>query len=160
MTAAVAVLTWSTLWLAGGWRWLAHFFFPVAFLFIAIPWPDRFEGPFIQFLTQLNATTTVEILSFLGMPSVRLGNLILIEPGLVGVQEACSGLRFFQSTLMVSLFLGELFRFDLWRRLTFVVLGTSLSMLFNIAWMKFASSNSACGGRAPLARTRPLSGRN
>lgn len=137
MALAVAGLTWLGLGLAGGGAWARHFFFPVAFFLLAVPWPTQFEFPFIQTLTQLNASLTVELMSLLGVTAVRMGNLILIEPGMVGVQEACSGIRSFQSTLMVALFLGELFRFNLWRRAVFVVLGATCSMGFNILRTSF-----------------------
>jgi exosortase/archaeosortase family protein len=43
---------------------------------------------------------------------------VLIEtgPGLVGVDEACSGIRSFQASVMVALFLGELFSYSILRR--------------------------------------------
>ena len=119
-----------------GSRW-SHFAFPVLFFLLAVPWPDRFEGPFIQALTELNAAFTVEVMAFLKVAAVRMGNIILIEPGMVGVQEACSGIRSFQSTLMVALFLGELFRFSFWRRVVFVITGAMLSFGFNIVRTSF-----------------------
>ena len=134
---SVAVLSWCLLWSAGGGRWVRHFFFPVAFFLIAVPWPDRFEFPFIQALTHLNAGITVEVMAFLKVAAVRMGNIILIEPGMVGVQEACSGIRSFQSTLMVSLFLGEMFRFSFWRRVVFVMSGAALAFGFNIVRTSF-----------------------
>jgi len=137
LTLAMAGLTWLAFGLVGGAAWVRHFFFPVAFFLLAVPWPTQFEFPFIQTLTQLNASFTVELMALLGVTSVRMGNLILIEPGMVGVQEACSGIRSFQSTLMVALFLGELFRFNLWRRAVFVVLGASCSMFFNLLRTSF-----------------------
>ena len=137
LALTVVVLTWNVLWSAGGMAWVRHFFFPVAFFLLAVPWPDRFEGPFIQMMTELNATLTVEVMSFLKVAAVRMGNIILIEPGMVGVQEACSGIRSFQSTLMVSLFLGELFRFSAWRRVAFVLTGATLAFGFNIVRTSF-----------------------
>jgi len=116
---------------------VSHFAFPVLFFLLAVPWPDRFEGPFIQALTEFNAVLTVEVTAFLKIAAVRMGNIILIEPGMVGVQEACSGIRSFQSTLMVALFLGELFRFSFWRRVVFVFLGALLSFGFNIVRTSF-----------------------
>jgi exosortase len=121
------VLLWS-----GGFGWVRHFGFSLLFFFVAIPWPERIEWSVIGALTELNASITVELLSFVDIVAVRIGNLILIERGMVGVEEACSGIRSFQSTLMVALFLGELFRFNLWRRLVFMVAGALLAFAFNI----------------------------
>ena len=135
--ASAVLLTVGSIYLVGGGRWVVHFGFPVLFFMVAIPWPERIEWPFIQALTRLNAAITVELLSLVKITAVRIGNLILIERGVVGVEEACSGIRSFQSTLMVSLFLGELFRFSFWRRATFLVLGALISFGFNIVRTAF-----------------------
>src|SRR4030095_7974163 len=37
-TAAVAALTLLCIWCAGGKPWLRHFVFPIAFIFVAVPW--------------------------------------------------------------------------------------------------------------------------
>ena len=37
--AAVVTLTLLLIWWAGGKAWLRHFAFPVAFIFVAVPWP-------------------------------------------------------------------------------------------------------------------------
>ena len=135
--ASAVILTLGGIYLVGGGRWVIHFGFPVMFFMLAIPWPERFEWPFIQALTRLNAAITVEALSFIKIIAVRIGNLILIERGVVGVEEACSGIRSFQSTLMVSLFLGELFRFSFWRRIAFLLLGALISFGFNVVRTAF-----------------------
>ncbi len=52
------------------------------------------------------------------------GNLIEVGAGIVGIDEACSGVRSLQSALMLSLFLGEMHRFGWLRRIG--LLGGSL----------------------------------
>lgn len=128
----VVCFTLGIIYLLGGRRWVTHFGFAIAFFLLAIPWPEWIEWPFIRTLTQLNAAITVEVLSLLKIAAVRIGNLILIERGVVGVEEACSGIRSFQSTLMISLFLGELFRFSFWRRVLFLLLGAMISFGLNV----------------------------
>ena len=51
---------------------------------------------------------------------------------MVGVDEACSGIRSFDATLMISLFLGELYRFGLLRRIGLVGFGVALAFGCNI----------------------------
>ena len=41
------------------------------------------------------------------MAAIQRGNLIELSTGVLGVDEACSGIRSFQSTLMAALFLDE-----------------------------------------------------
>ena len=117
----------------GGWPWLRHFFFPAAFFLIAIPWPRNAEEALMGFLMEKNAIAALEVLHWCGYEAVRRGNLIALPSGLLGVEEACSGVRSLQSGLMASLFFGEIFRFGIFARgvllcaaLGFAVIGNFL----------------------------------
>src|SRR5207249_952825 len=107
--------------------------FPLCFFLIAVPWPTLIEAPLVQFLTHTNAATTVEVVGWLGIPSLLRGNIIEVGTGMVGIDDACSGIRSFQATLMISLFLGELFRLAVRRRLVLVLGGCLLAYIFNVA---------------------------
>ena len=100
----------------GGRPWLRHFFFPAAFFLIAVPWPRNAEEAFMGFLMEKNAIAALEVLHWCGYEAVRRGNLIALPSGLLGVEEACSGVRSLQSGLMASLFFGEIFRFGMFAR--------------------------------------------
>ncbi len=107
---AVVKLTLLLLWSAGGRAWLRHFAFPVAFIFIAVPWPTALEVPVIQGLMRLVAHVAAETAMLLGTPAQVEGNLIRVSNGLVGVNEACSGIRSLQTSLMIGLLFGEVKR--------------------------------------------------
>ena len=51
---------------------------------------------------------------------------------MVGIDDACSGIRSFQATLMISLFLGELYALSAWRRALCVLAGFGLAFVFNV----------------------------
>jgi exosortase len=108
----------------GGNRWVRYFAPPIAFMLIALPWPVEMEKTAIQGLMRLVAGLTVDIVNLLGIPAIQHGNLIEVGAGLVGIDEACSGVRSLQSSLMLSLFLGEINRWSWKRRL--VLLGASM----------------------------------
>lgn len=112
---------------------LSVFVFPLFFFLVAVPWPSFIEAPVIQTLTNANTGVTLEVLTLLGVSAVQHGNLIQVATGVVGVDEACSGIRSFQATLMISIFLGELCRFSVLKRLFCVVLGFLLAFAFNVA---------------------------
>ena len=57
---AVVTLTLLLLCWAGGKAWLRHFAFPVAFIFIAVPWPTALETPVIQGLMRIVARVAAE----------------------------------------------------------------------------------------------------
>jgi exosortase len=113
--AAVGI-TFIILYFLGGRSWSRHFAFPVIFFLIAVPWPTRLEHPLIEKMSKLNAAVSAVSANALGSPAVRHGVLIETGPGFVGVDEACSGIRSFQASVMISLFLGELFSFTILRR--------------------------------------------
>lgn len=129
----VSLITAFIVWGWGGTRWLVHFGPALAMLLFAIPWPMRFETGLTQELMRIVATVTTETLNLIGIFAIQRGNLIELESGLVGVEEACSGVRSFQSTLMAAYFLGELFRFPWVFRGAVIALGLFVAFLLNIA---------------------------
>lgn len=109
-------ITFILLYFMGGRKWSRYFAFPVIFFLIAVPWPTRLERPLIEDMSKLNAAISAIAANVLGSPAVRHGVLIETGPGFVGVDEACSGIRSFQASVMVALFLGELFSYSILRR--------------------------------------------
>ena len=102
---------------------------------MAVPWPTSIEQSLIQGLTRADAGATTELLGWLGVPAMQHGNVIEVATGDVGIDEACSGIRSFQATLMISLFLGGFYRLNFTRRLVLVLAGFAMSFLFNLARM-------------------------
>ena len=83
----------------------------------------RFEGR-SSFYTWLYSITVK-----LTIPAVQHGNVIEVKIGLVGVDEACSGVRSLQATLMVSVFFGELYCASWLRRIVLVLCGAPIAFL-------------------------------
>ena len=108
----VVGLTLLVVYLVLGVEWLKRLAFPIAYFLVAVPWPTILEMPVIQGLTRADAGITVELLGWLGVPAMPHGNVIEVATGEVGIDEACSGIRSFQATLMISLFLGEFYRLN------------------------------------------------
>ena len=122
----------SIISLAGGSAWLRWFSFPFIFVLTAIPWPHSLEKPITNSLMHGTAGVTVEILCLIGIPSTQSGNLVQIENGTIDIAEACSGIRSLQAMVMISLFIGELFRLKPARRLLLLVIGLSVTLLANV----------------------------
>ncbi|MFL6527018.1 MAG: exosortase/archaeosortase family protein [Chthoniobacterales bacterium] len=133
MALGVAAITAAAIYLARGWPGLRHFAFPILFFFVAVPWPTQIEHLVIQGLMRADAAINVEVLNAIGIPAVQLGNVIEVGSGFVGIDEACTGIRSLQATLMVSLFLGELYGFNVVRRLVLVAAGALLAFVCNLA---------------------------
>ena len=148
----VVGLTLLTLYFALGIQWLKRFAFPVVYFLVAVPWPTFLEIPLIQGLTRADAGATVELLGWLGIPAMPHGNVIEVATGEVGIDEACSGIRSFQATLMISLFLGEFYGLNFTRRITLVIGGFVMSFLFNLARMSVLVWVAAHQGIGAIAK--------
>ena len=125
-------LTLYAVYLAGGKGWLKQAAFPVVFFLVAIPWPTLFEAPIIQGLSRINAAMVVNVMGILDVPAFQHGNLIEVSTGIVGINDACSGIRSLQSSLMISLFLGEFYMFSWRRRLLLIPISFALAMSLNV----------------------------
>src|SRR5947207_14460230 len=130
-SASVATLTLLCIWSAGGKPWLRHFAFPIAFFFVAVPWVTPIEVPIIQGLMRVVAAVAAETVTLFGIPTQLEGNLIRVSSGLVGVNEACSGVRSLQTALMIGLLFGELKRLSVLRRIVLVAGAIAIALTAN-----------------------------
>src|ERR1700730_6358773 len=131
--AAVATLTLLYIWYRGGATWLRHFAFPIGFFFVAVPWVTPMEAPIIQGLMRVIAALASETANLFGIPAQLEGNLIRVSTGLVGVNEACSGVRSLQTALMIGLLFGELKRLSIWRRIALLFAAAAIAFVGNYA---------------------------
>lgn len=131
-TGLVVILTGYALFRCGGWSWVRHFGFAIAFILLALPWPYGLERSLTQNLMRIVAGITVEVLGLVSVPAMQHGNLIEVGTGMVGVDEACSGIRSFQSTLMAALLMGEMYRLRFVGRIALLGTGLSLAFALNI----------------------------
>jgi exosortase len=148
----VVGLTMLAVRLMLGSAWARRVAFPICFFLVAVPWPTIVEGPLIQLLTRVCASISVEVVGCLGIPSIQHGNLIEVAAGTVGIDEACSGIRSFQSSLMISLFLGEFYRLAPWRRMVLVPAGFLLALVFNVCRISFLTCVAARQGVPAIAK--------
>jgi exosortase len=128
---------------------LKRFAFPILFILCAVPWPQRFELVLVQALMKDVASSSAGILAWLNVPALASGNLVHLPNGVVGIDEACSGVRSLQAMLMTSLFLGQLRRLQLGSRLGLVVAALGLALAFNVlrtatlVWIAFTHGIAA-----------------
>jgi exosortase len=131
--AAVTTLTLLYVWYIGGAPWLRHFAFPILFASIAVPWVTPIEVPIVQGLMHAVAGIASEAATLFGIPAHVEGNLIRTLSGVVGINEACSGVRSLQTSLMIGLLLGELKRLSIWRRVALVAGAIAIAFIGNCA---------------------------
>jgi len=128
--AFIALLI-AAVWTLLGWEFVWASFFPLMFLFFAVP-----VGEFlIQPLMGVTADFTVTMLQATGIPVYREGTFFSIPSGDWSVVEGCSGLRY----LIASITLGVLYAYLTYR-------SWKRRLLFSIAAMivpVFANSGRA-----------------
>ncbi|MFL6529310.1 MAG: exosortase/archaeosortase family protein [Chthoniobacterales bacterium] len=128
----VVTVTLIELRRVGGPSWVRHFAFPICFTLVAVPWPVLFEHGVVQALTRAVAYIAVDVAGWIGIAANQVGNIIQLTNGFVGVDEACSGVKTLQASLMVSLFLGELLMLTKTRRVMLVVVGCAWVLACNV----------------------------
>ncbi|MCX8156509.1 MAG: exosortase/archaeosortase family protein [Verrucomicrobiae bacterium] len=131
LAGGMVAATLGVAWLAGGRLWVRHFAFPVWLLLVFLPWPTRLEQWVMSHLVQFNVAAVIHALGVLGIPALARGSVMEMETGLVGVDEACSGIRSLQATLVAALVLGELRRLPGWRRLQLLGGGLGVAVCTN-----------------------------
>jgi exosortase len=146
LTGLATVATWLMVAQVGGLPWVLHLAFPVLFFFTAVPLPHPLENEIMQWLMQRNARLAAEFLHWWGVEAEVQGNLIRLASATVGISEACSGIRSLQGTLMMSLFVGEIFGLKRWRRLWLLLAGAGCALVSNTARTLFLCLMTERGG--------------
>jgi exosortase len=113
-------------------RTLRHFAFPFLFFFLAVPIPKILWNPIVFTLQSWVSILDVELLNLSGIPAARQAHVILLPNGAVGVDEACSGIRSLQSSLMAALFIADLVLHRLSAKIAFFFLGIGLAIIGNL----------------------------
>ena len=131
LAGETVVLSLGVIYISGGRGWLFHFAGSILLILAAVPWPSFLERGIVHLLTRLGTLVTVSGLSLLRVDAVQHGNAIELASGFVGLDEACSGIRSLQAGVMMSLFLGELFRTPTRRRIALVVAGVVIAFVCN-----------------------------
>lgn len=107
--------------------------FPLLFFLTAVPWPPRLEQPVTSTLMRWVAAATAELLHWLGVEAQTSGGAIALRGGLVGITEACSGIRSLQAGIMFGLAMGEWFLLRPTRRILLLALAIIAALLTNLA---------------------------
>src|SRR5438477_389949 len=125
-------LTLLICWFTGGKTLLIAELFPVLFFLTAVPWPPRFEQPITAGLMQAVAGATTAVLHWFGIPAQTTGGAITLRTGVVGITEACSGMRSLQAGVMFGLAMGEWFLLRPLRRIALLLLAIVLALCTNL----------------------------
>ncbi len=131
---------------------------PALLLLTAIPWPTRIEEPLTRFLMSGVTGVAIELLHLAGFLAHREGELIIFPNAIVGVSEACSGIRSLQASLVFSLLLGEWRRGGFKQRAELLLLGASLSVFGNLLRTLALCGIAATSGMESMEKWHDTSG--
>lgn len=109
-------------------------------------------------LMQLVAAVATETLTLFGIPAQLEGSLIRVNNGVVGVSEACSGVRSLQTSLMIGLLFGELKRLTTGRRAPLVGAALGIALLANFGRAFFLVWIGATDSLAAVERWHDIVG--
>ncbi|MCP5519040.1 MAG: exosortase/archaeosortase family protein [Verrucomicrobiales bacterium] len=158
LALGVMLVVFSNLVMVFGWPGVRSFGMAYAFLLVAMPMPSAVHGFVVGGLQALVASINTETLNLMGIPAERVGSLIRLPAGTVGIDEACSGIRSLQSTLMATVFIGYLTL----KRATWQVLlllsGVALAVVGNIIRSLYLSLTANAKGVDAIAGVHDAAG--
>lgn len=114
-----------------GWATLRAVIFPWAFLLLMIPIPNLLLNQ-ITFPLQLFASrVSAAVLSVLGVPTLREGNILNLASMPLEVAEACSGIRSLMSLVTLAIIYGYLTEKRLWVRILLACASVPIAVVAN-----------------------------
>ncbi|MFO1496821.1 MAG: exosortase/archaeosortase family protein [Verrucomicrobiota bacterium] len=158
LALALMLLVAGNVGYAFGARGIYHFGFAFGFLLIALPMPSALHNLVVGTLQGKIAMLNVEILNLIGVPARQVGSLIRLPTCTVGVDEACSGIRSLQSTLMATLFIGYLTLTRLGTKVWLVIAGIILAIVGNLLRSLFLSYTANAKGLHALETAHDTAG--
>lgn len=159
--AGYAAAVCLTVWLLvgrGGWSLAGQFWFPVFFASTALTWPTGATLRLQAALVGMNTQVAASIVSAAGFPAVVSGNVIEVATGLVGVEEACSGVRSLAAAWMAGWFFGELFGLAAARRVALVAGALTAAVAGNLIRTTTLTWLAAARGPAASAAAHEAAG--
>ena len=127
----VVAITHALLGVVAG-RRISIGFIPVTiFALSAVPYPWRIEQEIIRTLTGSVLMFTHESFLLAGQPVELIGERLALGDDVVEVNDGCSGIRSFQTLVMVALFFGELFLLPAGRRIALIAAAAISAVAFN-----------------------------
>lgn len=158
IAGVTAAVTLSAGYLFGGKPYLKAAIFPLVFLASGIPWPTAFEQPLTLKLMHGVASFLGTVLPMAGIPARQEGTTLVLMTCTVGVEEACSGVRSLQSSVMLALAAGEMFRLGTPSRLLLLLCGFVLAVASNAGRTLALTVAGIQGGAAGMERIHDPAG--
>lgn len=130
--SSMIIVLAGLIWYLYGTAYLKTLLFPVGYLIFMIPLPAIVYSAIAFKLQLLVSQISAEIISLVGIPVYRNGNIIEVASGPLAVEEACSGMRSIMALLALSTILGYLLYRTRWRQWLLVICALPVAVITNI----------------------------
>ena len=111
---------------------MSLFAFPALVWLLSTPVLSFLEKQVSLFLLSQVITVVFTIFEVMGLFVEQRGNTLVLPNGVVGVADACSGIRSLMACIFAGSFLGAVFLKKFWKKLLFVGLACGFAFVFNI----------------------------
>lgn len=147
--------------LLGGWRLIKIAWFPILFLMLAIPLPQRVYFALTQPLREIASTVAASVMPFFAAGLHTEAQSVVIDyvlpgspPGRLNVEEACSGMRSMMAFVTLGVAMAYLGDRATWQRVILVSACVPIAVLCNAVRVT-ATGLMFVHGREDLARGTP-----
>lgn len=127
--------------------------FPALVWLMTTPILSFLEKQLSLFLLRKVTVVVFTVFEVLGLFVEQRGNTLLLPKGLVGVADACSGIRSLMACIFAGSFLGAVYFAELWKKGLFVVLACVFAFVFNIGRSLFLTFWAYKWGAASIKGT-------
>ena len=115
-----------------GWKITKTLTFPLFLMLFIFPLPHTLKARITFPLQIISSKIAVDLLRCVGISVYRDGNIIDLGTVQLQTVEACSGLRFLITLLVLAMLVGYFFQSKLWKRITLFVSAIPIAMAGNI----------------------------
>lgn len=106
--------------------------YPLLFLFLVVPLPHRLYSAVVHPLQNWGAQIAASALETVGIPAVRMGNVIQVAGHQIAVAEACSGLRMVLAFLMVAAVITYFIERPVWQKVIVLFSSIPIALACNV----------------------------
>ncbi len=108
------------------------FLFPALIWLISAPLVSVLETKLRVFLLTQVTIIVFTVMDTLGYVIERQGNVLLLPEGVVGVEEACSGIRSLTACLFAGSFLAAVYLKPFWKKLVLITMAMIFAIITNL----------------------------
>jgi exosortase len=134
------------------------FVFPVLIWLVSAPMVSAVESQLNLLLLRRVVAVVAFVFDALGLPIEQRGNVLALppvngQPNLVGVEDACSGIRSLTACLFAGSFLSAVFVQEGWKKIALVVAALLLAFVTNLGRSLFLTAWAYRYGHAAIEGT-------